>query len=517
VSALETAVTRPPRTPRLHPAPSASTGDAARDRRWTCFVLAASLVLALAMRLPYLNVPLGPDEGGLSFIARQWGSGHGSLYGAYWVDRPPFLLGLFKLAVLDGAIGVRILGAVAALALVTVTSLAAGALAGHRAARIAALLSAVFTGSVALAATGTPSELLAAVPAAASVGCLIAAHRRQQSRWLVAAGACALTAPLVKQSFLDAGAAGAVFLVASAIHAPRRLPRNAIAYAAGALIPLAALAVVLWMARISAGDLAYALFGFRVDGLRTLAASSVPLQQRVAGLELPALGSGLVVALVVTPLALWRLRRDAVLAVTLGAWLVAGVVGVLLGGSYWPHYLIQLAAPAAVLAAAALARARLGMRFVTVVAAAAIGIGFTAAGVPRIHRQPPRQAVLTVARYLRGHARPGDTDYVMYAKANLDYYAGLPSPYPYAWSLMVRTIPTARSRLDHLLESSRRPTWVVGWERPDTWGMDPHGVTQRLLHDHYRQAAKVGGHRIYLRRDRAPGPRGVLTTPGRHT
>ena len=45
-----------------------------------------------------LPVPFGPDEGGLSFIARQWGSGHGSLYGAYWLDRPPLLVALFKLA-----------------------------------------------------------------------------------------------------------------------------------------------------------------------------------------------------------------------------------------------------------------------------------------------------------------------------------------------------------------------------------------------------------------------------------
>ena len=61
----------------------------------------------------------------------------------------------------------------------------------------------------------------------------------------------------------------------------------------------------------------------------------------------------LVLALV--PLGLARLG-DRRLAIVLGAWLAAGVAGVLAGGSYWPHYLIQLVAPASALAAVGLAR-----------------------------------------------------------------------------------------------------------------------------------------------------------------
>ena len=49
--------------------------------------------------------------------------GHGSLYGAYWLDRPPLLVALYKLAVTGGAVGIRVLGALAALALVAATTL----------------------------------------------------------------------------------------------------------------------------------------------------------------------------------------------------------------------------------------------------------------------------------------------------------------------------------------------------------------------------------------------------------
>ena len=61
----------------------------------------------------------------------------------------------------------------------------------------------------------------------------------------------------------------------------------------------------------------------------------------------------------------------------------------------------------------------------------------------------------------------------MYAKANADYYTGLQSPYPYAWSLLVRAHPGAMPRLLHLLRSPRRPTWVIGWQPPDRWQPRP--------------------------------------------
>jgi hypothetical protein len=453
--------------------------------------LAASLLLALALRLPFLHAPLGIDEGGLGAIARQWGSGHGSLYGAYWLDRPPLLVALFRVAVLDGAVGVRLLGAAAALGLVAIAWALAGTLGGTRAAVPAALLTAALTGAFAVSAVFTPAELLAAVPAAGSVALLAVAQRRRDPRALVAAGALAVTALLVKQSFFDAGVAGAVFLLA----ARGWRARAAAAYGAGVALALAALAGFLAVVHVSASGLAYALFGFRLHALHTLATSSVSLQQRVSGLLGPAEGSGLVIAAPVALAGLVRLwGRNRALALTFAAWTVAAAAGVLGGGSYWPHYLIQLIAPVAVLAALAPGRAALA----AIAATAALASGVTVAGAVRLHAHPRHHAETAVAAYLRRHARPGDTEYVLYARANLAFYSGLPTPYPYAWSLMDRAIPGATGRLDRLLASPRRPTWIVPWQRARQWGLDPHGTTRRLLHAHYRPVAKVAGHHIYL-------------------
>ena len=466
------------------------------DRRITGAVVLAAVALTVLLRLPYLTVPFGPDEGGLSFIARQWGSGHGSLYGAYWLDRPPLLLALFKLAVAGGTLGVRALGAVAAGALVVTCAWIAHRLGGPRAARTAAVLAAVLASAVALAAVFTPAELLAAVPAAASAGCLVLAHRRGRARELAAAGALAATALLIKQSFVDAGVAGAVFLGLTVVRLRSRALPLVAAYAAGAFAVLAAALGAFAAAGGSLSGLAYAVIGFRLSALGTLSASSVPLHDRVTGLALPAVGSGLVLVLALVPLGLARLG-DRRLAIVLGAWLGAGVAGVLAGGSYWPHYLIQLVAPASALAAVGLARVPRGGRIAAVSVVAAVAIGVTAAGAASAQVHPRHVTERAIARFVAAHARPGDTQYVLYAHANLDEAIGLPSPYPYAWSLMVRGIPGAIGRLDHLLASPRRPTWVVGWEPIDRWGLDPHHVTERLLGADYRVVGRIGGRPIW--------------------
>jgi hypothetical protein len=474
---------------------------AARRTAAPVLVLAAAVVLTLALRAPFARLPFGVDEGGLSFIARQWGTGHGSLYGAYWLDRPPLLVALFSVAARGGELGVRALGALAAAGLVVAARALATGLGGPRAGAVAAVLAAVFASSYALAAVYTPAELLAAVPAAASIACLLAAHRGGRARGLAAGGMLAVSAALIKQSFLDAGAAGAVCLAASTIREPRAAVRRVAAYAGGAVVPIAGVGVLLAASHMSASALLYAVFGFRVHALALLAGSGDPLPQRVSGLGRPVLGSGMAAALALAPFGLLRLQRDRVVTATVAGWLVAGVAGVLGGGTYWPHYLLQLAVPAAVLAGVALSRLDRRACAAATVAIAAVGIGVTGARAARYRTSPPRQAELAVARFIHRHDRAGDTQYVLYARANLDYYVGLPSPFPYEWSLMARGVPRATARLDRLLASRRRPTWIVSWQPARAWDLDPHHVIRRALRAGYGRVATVRGHPVYLRRE----------------
>jgi hypothetical protein len=126
-------------------------------------------------------------------------------------------------------------------------------------------------------------------------------------------------------------------------------------------------------------------------------------------------------------------------------------------------------------------------------------VASTVIGAVMVSLQPPRRTETAVAAYVREHARPDDTQYVLYARANVEFYAGLPSPYPYAWSLMVRARPGAVDGLRRLLASPRRPTWVVDWQPPSRWDLDPSGATARLLAAHYRRVATMGGHPVLHR------------------
>jgi Dolichyl-phosphate-mannose-protein mannosyltransferase len=496
-----------PRERLLPRAEVPSRFDALSDLLRTWWALGGCLLLVLVLRATYLSVPLGRDEGGLAVIARNWPGGHGSIYGAYWLDRPPLLVGLFKLAVLGGDRGVRLLGAVAAVVLVVGIALLGRAVAGPRAGRIAGLLAALLAGSVSIGAVYTPGELLAAVPSTLSVLGLVLAHRSRQARFVVAAGALAVGAFLVKQSFLDAGVAGVVFVAVSAgVDRDVRL-RWPLAYAAGAAIPLGALLVWLVAAGLSLGGFVYALFGFRLHLLHTLAASNIPLHVRVERLAGPALASGLVLALAGAVVGLWHLRRDRVLVVTFGAWLAAAAVGVLGGGSYFMHYLIELVPVSCVAAAAVIARARAPIRVVALGAFVAVALNGAHDGAALAAHRTPHRRELAVGHYIRDHARPGDTTYVMYARANVVYYTGLRQPYPYLWSLMVRVRPGARAQLQRLLGSTQRPTWLVRWQRVRRWGLDPGGAMDRLLRRGYRRTAIVCGFPIFVRIDRPAPPR----------
>jgi hypothetical protein len=85
-------------------------------------VLAAAVAAAL-LRFPGLLHPLGSDESGFTLVARAWDPGPGTLYGPYWVDRPPTLVGFIRLSdALGGAYFIRVVAALGCAALVVMAA-----------------------------------------------------------------------------------------------------------------------------------------------------------------------------------------------------------------------------------------------------------------------------------------------------------------------------------------------------------------------------------------------------------
>lgn len=457
---------------------------------------------AAAAWLPFVDRPLSSDEGGFLLVASQWGPGT-SLYGDYWVDRPPLLITLFQLADLGGgAVALRLLGMLA----VAVSVLLAGQLGrllapGRPVAAVAAAATAAIFLMTPFFGIGEVNGELLAMPFV--LGGLVALVRR----WWVLAGVLAVAAAGVKQSEVDVFVAALVAV--GALVWRRRwtaATRGAVAFAVGAA---GALGVLLWWAAIHGtypGELWDAVVTFRGQAAEVIASSaSDATDERAHTLATSFLLSGAVGVLVVALVPGRRRRRHLEaapidvrpLAAALVAWEAFVVAG---GGSYWLHYLVATV-PGLVLLVIGTVRHRperwwwagavLGYSAITAVAAV-VPLALTSTG-------PSTDAELE--QYLLAQKGPSDTAVVAFGNPAVLRATGMSSPYPLVWSLPVRVRDPQLIELSRVLDGPERPTWVVvDGEILATWGVDD-SVAQPVLDRRYELRQVVGDWHVYRVRE----------------
>src|SRR4051812_14704608 len=169
-------------------------------------VMAAGVCLGW---LPFAGRSLSPDEAGYLIVGGQWADGS-SLYGDYWVDRPPGLIALFQIAdALGGTVPLRLIGALAAV-LTVVLSGGLGRLAAperRSAPLVTAGTAAVCVATPLFGGSVVNGELLGLPFLVAGMAAYVAAAAsRSTGRAItlsVAAGAAGALAVLVKQSQVD--------------------------------------------------------------------------------------------------------------------------------------------------------------------------------------------------------------------------------------------------------------------------------------------------------------------------
>jgi hypothetical protein len=245
----------------------------------------------------------------------------------------------------------------------------------------------------------------------------------------------------------------------------------------------------------------YAMFGFRADAGDVITDGS--WQAPGAGL-LQLVWLAVASGMLLLSVQLVMGHRRALVSRTPVVWAVtaAGAVelaGVLLGGSYWPHYLI---APIPTLALAVGAAAR------TTTAAGqwtrravllSVTITLVYAPVAAVLQHEHDSRPYLVGRWLASSSRPGDSAVVPFSHPNVLDASRLAAPYPYSWSLPVRTLDPRMALLTSTLGDARQaPTWVVRWDAPHDWGLDPQSKVATELQAHYREVAVVCGHPVWL-------------------
>lgn len=480
------------------------------EHRRRVAVLAAATALCW---LIFVGSASSSDEGGYLLAGSHWHAGT-SLYGNYWVDRPPGLIAVFALAdSLGGVVALRILGALAAAAAVVLAGVL-GRLVSHRsnawlpACAAAAILSTPLfeagrvNGEVIcapLVLAGIIATLMATW-AATLVGC---------ARWSLAAGVLAIVAVSVKQNFID------VFVVLATVAALRLLTaiRERTAWrqaavmlgsaAAGALGAGAAILAFAAAHGTSPAGLWDAVVMFRLHASHVDNGTDIgPSRARlfvfavaIVGSLLPVLIGSLVPVLRRPPVRT-RFLDLRWPAVVLLAWEGAGVVA---GGNLAPHYLLGLV-PGVTLAVAAATqrwqgwvwfdkdRRRVVRALVASLVASYVAVG-AAAAAESLWSQD------RAAEYLRAHARHSDTAVTAFGSPSVIQQAGLSSPYPYLWTLEARVRDPHLATFNALLAGPGRPTWVIeAGDAPAGSGeLAGNARTQRELATHYVRRTTVPG------------------------
>lgn len=435
-------------------------------------------------------------------VGGQWHAAGASLYGNYWVDRPPVLIGIFQIASsLGGLIALRVIGCLAVAAIVAGCAKSAGLIAGPRASAWAAVTAAALCTTPLLGTVAVNGELLASPFVVAGITATIAAlkadDRRRIRMLAVAAGASGLCALLIKQNFADVF----VFAVVAGLVAWRR--RDIIgshcarlfgAIAAGAVLAAYGVVLVTSLHGTSLRGVFNAMYPFRIEAGRVMAAAG---RQHAAGrldsLLIACVTSGVVLLLISIAWGVAARRLRGAATVALVAALAFDVTAIGFGGNYWTHYLVGVIVPLAILTGVLIARAQpLGRLLVALVAASSL-LSWTAwISV----EQPPTGS--KVGSAIAASATHGDTIVTAYGHADVDQTSGLSSPYEYLWSLPAKTRDPQLQTLGRVLDGPNAPTWFVTWNRITSWGLDTHNVAATLAQD-YRPFGQICGRTVYLR------------------
>lgn len=453
-------------------------------------------LLAGIVWIPFAGRTLSPDEGGLLLLAGQWGHGS-SLYGDYFVDRPPGLIAIAAAAdAAGGGWALRTFGILAVVASVVLAG-AIGRLAapGREAAPLlTAATAAALVATPLFGGTVVNGELLGLPFLLGGIAATLAAVRSPDRSaalaWAALGGIVGACGALVKQSLLD------VFVLAAVLLLAHRQLRLLTATVAGGAATVAIAVGGAWLAGTSPGDLWDAVIVFRQQAAAVIADSATDTTPtRLGVLLLALLGSGAPLLAVLLGRRLRAATGEPDLRWAALATLAWELAVVLLGGSYWLHYLMGLVPGLVLLTAAAVQRPLPSRR--TLLLAYVVPVVSTTVALAVVLVHPIARSEQPAIDWLRANGAPGDTAVVAFGAPNILEETGMTSPYPDLWSLPVRVHDPDLERLVTVLEDPDRPRWVVvAGSSLGTWGVDAT-VADRVLAEHYAQVTTTGGWTIY--------------------
>jgi 4-amino-4-deoxy-L-arabinose transferase-like glycosyltransferase len=509
--------------------------------------LIISVLLSLATRIPFFNIPMIHDEGGYAYAARGWIEGTGQLYDDLWISRPQgifFVYGLVFEFLGTGVWALRFTAWVfAALTVIAVWFLGRRWTA-PRIANLAAVLSALLLAWPSFEGYTANAEVFMGMPAAFAALWLLRMSQQGWSSWqLAGVGVLSGFSTLLKPSGIVMlfVAWGFIWLVDDA---PRqeRLKR-----CAWVLLGIGLIGVITFIHGYTLGwdDFLYATVTYR---LTLQSSATVSLFRHIWAIgsltytSAPLVGILLLIGMFRIRLPLrptmpgvyrarpafrlrwlgaWRVPRrpqDAGGLLIL-LWIIGSVLGIAMGGDWWSHYMIQIVPPLSLWVAwnvdgivRALRRWRralvVAMLSVLLLLPYAIIVDGYDSVLERLYGHPGYPAQDKVAQYIREHSDPDDTIYVAFDQAAIYYLADRKPAYRHLYDQELRALPDSYADIIEIISGPNRPLYIVSTLHPGPFPDDSRAFWREVSR-YYELETMIDGVPIY----RAKGTIDPAETP----
>lgn len=465
--------------------------------------LVIALVLGIATRLFFFELPMIHDEGGYALAARGWFEGTGHLYDDLWISRPQGIFVVYGITMKTIGYGVAAFRAMAWV-FATLTIIAVWLFARRwtspRNALLAVFVCTMLIGSPSLEGYTANAEIFSGMPGAFAAFWLL---RQVQSGWtrkgLIGIGILIGVSTLLKPSGVTLWPAALLFLALTTDDPWRERAKRGAWLTLG--MGIVGVITLLHGWTLGFSDFFYATVLYRIQMQSSVSVGILHNLQAMGWMFINAAEFFLLIAAVwifrlrlpLMPVLaqapksdgpLWwlpewirRLRTNDPGGLLLVLWMVAAIAGVFMGGDYWTHYLILVVPPVSLWLARAIdgiVNALVGWRqYLTIamftlllILPYGVALDGTDGIYQRLYRHPGYPAQNEVARYIRENTTPNQTIYVAFDQASIYYLSDRTPAYRHLYDQELTALPNSYGDIIAILNSDERPVYIVSTLHP---------------------------------------------------
>jgi len=500
-----------------------------------------AVLLSLASRIPFFNIPMIHDEGGYAYAARGWIEGTGQLYDDLWISRPQGIFALYALVfefLGTGTWALRFSAWVFAALTVIAVWMIGRRWTAPRIANLAAILSAIFLSWPNFEGFTANAEVFMGMPAAFAALWLLRMSQRGWSAWqLAGVGVLAGLSTLLKPSGIVT-----LFIAWAFIWLLDGTRRQRLRRCGYVLAGISFVGIITLIHGYTLGwdDFIYATVTYRLTHQSSATVSLLHHLRAIGSLtytsaalvgillligifraRLPLLRTTAAPVVVHTPrrwtgfLTRFRLPHDEGGLLIL-LWVIGSIAGLAMGGDWWSHYMIQIVPPLSLWIAWNLDGIIRALRHwrrwlavtlmsVLVLLPYAIIVDGYDSMLERLYGHPGYPAQADVAQYIRENTEPDDTIYVAFDQAAIYYLSDRKPAYRHLYDQELRALPDSYADIIAIISGPNRPTYIVSTLHPGPFPDDSRAFW-REVSLYYDLETMIDGVPIYRAREEpAPG------------